>query len=103
MVTRSVRAAKTDLVPCGTCGTLSDDEYDRFRREAWTRDHVPPTICEMDLTDAEVPIFKRMREQNPNASKLTVLTWIEGQRYDPAKDPEFLAEARAKFKEWRAR
>lgn len=103
MLTRTARATKTDLVPCDACGTLTPDEYDRFTRDAWIKNTKPPGICELDLTNAELDIYKRMKQQNPHASKTTVLSWIEGQRYDPAKDEEFLKEAREKFKEWRAR
>jgi len=101
--TRRVAARKDDIIPCPYCGLLNDEEYDRFRKDAWTKAQTPPTLCELDLTPEELATFKVMRDANSKASKTTVLTWIEGQRYDPSKDEEFLAVAREKFKEWRAR
>ena len=98
MRTRSSRASKTDLVACDVCGLMNTEEYEKFRRDAWIRDHKPPTICELDLTPAELTVYKQMRMTHPKVSKTTVLSWMEGQRYDPSKDEEFLAEAREKFK-----
>jgi hypothetical protein len=101
--TRSTRAVKGDLVPCDRCGLLSPEEYERFRRDAWVKNQIPPSICELDLTAVELALYQTMRVQNPHAAKATVLTWMEGQRYDPSKDEEFLANARQHFKQWRAR
>lgn len=103
VVTRHASARKDDLVPCDRCGLLSTEAYDLFRRDAWIKAQVPPEICELDLTPEEFETFTAFRQQHPNTSKKTILTWIEGQRYDPAKDAEFLAEARQKFKEWKHR
>lgn len=103
VVTRWPSARDKDLVRCQKCGLLNDEEYERFRRDAWVRDHTPPEICQLDLAPEEFKTYERMRAEHPNASKLTLLSWIEGQRYDPAKDPEFLAEARVKFREWKNR
>jgi hypothetical protein len=100
-LTRSLRAHDVDLVPCDRCGLLNAEEYERFRRDAWTRNQTPPSICEIDLSASEFVAFKRMRDERPDASKLTVLTWIEGQRYDPANDPAFLTECEAGLNEWR--
>src|SRR5512135_3056 len=103
VLTRSSRATKTDLVPCDSCGLLTPDEYDKFRSDAWIRDHKPPQITELNLTLDELAVYKQMRISYPKVSKTTVLSWMEGQRYDPAKDPEFLGEAREAFKKWRNR
>lgn len=92
-----------DVVPCDKCGLLNDEEYDRFRRDAWIRDSVPPAISQLDLTPEEFKTYEMMRLHHPKASKSTLLSWMEGQRYNPAEDVEFLEDARAKFKEWRAR
>jgi hypothetical protein len=67
------------------------------------RNQTPVGICELDLTPEEFKVFETMKVLNPHASKATVLSWMEGQRYDPAKDEEFLVEARQKFKEWKHR
>jgi predicted nucleic acid-binding Zn-ribbon protein len=103
MLARYPTARKENLDPCDRCGTLNVDEYERFRRDAWVRDHTPPAICELDLTPEEFIVYERMRRDHPAASKLTVLSWLEGQRYDPVRDSSFLEEAREKFKAWRAR
>ena len=91
-LTRSARAHLSDLAPCPVCGSLPPDEYERFKRDAWSKNHTTPAICELDLNPAEFLAYQRMRAEHPNFSKLTVLTWIEGQRYDPSKDPTFLPE-----------
>lgn len=102
-VTKNTRAATDDTSPCPSCGSYDKDEYGRFRSATWSRANGPPTICEVDLTEDEFEWFKLARSQDPQPAKLTVLTWIEGRRYDPSKDEEFLAVAREKFKEWRDR
>lgn len=101
--TRRLAARKDDIIPCPYCGLLNDEEYGKFRKDAWAKHQSHPSICELDLTTEELVTFRAMRDSNPHASKTTVLTWIEGQRYDPSKDEEFLALARDKFKEWRNR
>ena len=101
--TRNARASKSDLVPCDRCGLLTEDEYQRFKRDAWIKNQTPPTICELDLTPEEFKVCETLKALNPHASKATVLSWMEGQRYDPSKDEEFLREARQKFKEWKHR
>lgn len=101
LIARYPTARKDDLLPCERCGLLVTDEYERFRRDAWSRSHSAPTICELDLTPEEFVIYERMRAEHPNVSKLTVLSWTEGQRYDPSKDQEFLNQARDEFRKWR--
>ena len=102
-VTSRVAAREADITPCPTCGNLNTDEYEKFRRDAWVRDNKAPEIHLLDLTDAEVVMFNRMRAENPNASKTTILSWVEGQRYDPSKNEEFLGKAREEFRKWRER
>src|SRR5271169_3308443 len=97
-VTTHVRAHEGALTPCGKCGNLTDDEYERFRRDAWVRDQKPQEICELDLTPEEFTVFGRLRQEHPKTSKTTILSWIEGQRFDPSKDEAFLVEARKEFK-----
>ena len=100
-ITKRVAAREADVIPCPTCGNLNGDEYEKFRRDAWARDNKQPEIHLLDLTDDEMATFKRMQAENPNASKTTILSWIEGARYDPSKDEEFLKEAREGFRKWR--
>lgn len=102
-LTRTSRASKDDVMVCDKCGSLSKDEYDRFRRDAWGRDHNAPEICELDLNDGEFKVYQKMRDLYPNVSKLTTLAWMEGQRYDPAKDPAFMEQVETELEKWRAR
>lgn len=101
--TRYSASRQTDLVKCDKCGLMEKEEYDAFRRDAWKASHALPQICELDLSPEEFKVYEIARQQYPQTSKTTVLSWMEGQRYDPAKDETFLAEAREKFKEWRNR
>jgi hypothetical protein len=103
LLSKSKRFRRDDLVPCDVCGALNHDEYSDFVRRAWAKNNPPPQICELDLSDEELQIFKRWKVENPGTSKATLLAWIEGRRFDPSKDEEFLAEARIKFKEWKHR
>jgi hypothetical protein len=82
---------------------MGADEYDAFRRQKWLDNQKPPDLTEIDLTPSEFKVFKKMREENPKVSKLTLLSWLEGQRYDPSKDPDFLQDARQKFRDWKHR
>lgn len=102
-ITKRVAAREADVTPCPTCGNLNSDEYERFRRDAWARDSKPPEITLLDLTADELLTFRRWQAEHPSVSKMTLLSWIEGGRYDPSKDEEFLAEAREEFRKWRAR
>jgi len=105
-VTTHVRAHEGDLTPCGKCGNLNDDEYERFRRDAWVRDQKPPEICELDLNEKEFVVYQNLRRDHPKVSKTTLLSWMEGQRYTKdviAKDEAFLVEAREEFRKWRQR
>lgn len=101
-LTKYTSARPKELVPCPDCGSLTPEEYDRFRKDAWTKRQPQVGICELDLTPEEFKTYTRLRAENPDVSKLTVLGWIESDRYDPAKDPEFLKEAREEFRKWQA-
>lgn len=103
MVARYASARKEDLVPCDKCGLMGSEEYSRFRRDAWAQSMKPPEITQLDLTPEEFQTYEAMRAAHPNVSRTSILSWLEGQRYNPAEDIEFLEDARAKFKEWRAR
>ena len=116
-VTKRVEArGETDVVKCPACGpnfdkidgktqetTESRERYENFRRVRWAETRKPPEINVMDLTNDELKVFKTWQTEHPNISKMTLLTWIEGRRYDPTTDVEFLEIARQKFKEWRKR
>ena len=72
-----------------------------LRRNAFIRHHAVPTLIELDMTTAELAAFRMLRAGHPDISKLTALGWIEGQRYEPAKDPAFMAECDRALDHWR--
>lgn len=86
---------------CQECAGWPEEKRAEVLRNA-TRDRAEkPSITSADLTDEEKEIFSEWVIQHPHVHKLTLLTWIEGRRYDPAKDEEFLKEARKRFKKWK--
>lgn len=87
-------------VPCPECSTWPPEKRIDLLREATRRDAQKPSITESDLSDSEKELMAKWSDAHPNVHKLTLLTWIEGRRYDPKEDPEFLAEARKAFKKW---
>jgi hypothetical protein len=103
MLARYVSARKDDLVPCDRCGLIEREEYSRWKREKLKALAKPTGICELDLDEKELATYRLMRVNSPHEDKQTVLSWIEGQRYDPSKDPEFVKDAREKFRAWRSR
>jgi hypothetical protein len=103
VMTRAVAARKDNLVPCDKCGLMPPEEYERFRRDEWAKHQPPIGISQMDLSNEELVVYNQMKTDHPHVAKTTILSWIEGRRYDPSKDPEFLATARQAFKEWRNR
>lgn len=111
MVTSSARARGGDVSPCPRCGPdphpgapeskESRERYDHFTRIRFSETSIAPTISQIDLTPEEFKTYQRFRDENPGASGTTVLSWIEGQRYDPSEDEVFLEEAREHFRRWR--
>jgi hypothetical protein len=112
-LTKRVEARQSDLVPCPVCGPEGDSEhretqaskerYAHFRETRWTERQTGPTISQMDLTPEEFKVYRKYQYEYPNVANRTILSWIEGQRYQPSKDEEFLKDARQKFKDWRSR
>lgn len=96
---KRVYAGKKD-VPCPECSSWNAEQRDAIRRSA-TRDRAEkPSIRMGDLTAEERAVVAQWRIDHPHAHELTLLTWIEGRRYDPEADPEFMIEARKRFKKW---
>jgi hypothetical protein len=81
---------------CSGCITSRNLKRDAFHRFA-----APPTLLELDFSIDELAAYRQLRAAHPNASRLTVLGWIEGQRYEPAKDPDFIAACEAALDDWR--
>ena len=86
---------------CPDCSSLTDGER-VARLRADTAARAPkPEIREADLTAAERNEFHRLRSIHPDAHPLTVLAWLEGRRYAPADDPEFVALCERRLAKWR--
>lgn len=97
---KRVYAGKKD-VECPECSQWTDDQRATIRRSA-TRDRAEkPAIHAEDLTQEERDLVAQWRLDYPLVHELTLLTWIEGRRYDPATDPVFLPVARKLFKKWK--
>ncbi len=83
-------ARRKELVRCPDCG----DESQRNKLWMnWCRLYDPPAdITEKDLTPEEVLVVQGWRRQNFHMADC--LRWIEGRRYDPEKDPQFLEDVK---------
>lgn len=71
-------------------------------RALWSLYRERPTIQEQDLTAAELVVIAEWRARHPHTAMLTMLGWIEGRRYDPAKDKDFLKEEFELIGQWHA-
>lgn len=80
-------------VPCPYCGT------DEKRRDLFTKRALIPEIRVSDLTEEEQELFRDWRIRGHH--ELDCLRWIEGRRYVPEKDPEFMADCNKRLAEWR--
>lgn len=89
-----------ESIECPECKGWDADKRNDLLRQATKARAEKPSIRMSDLSDEERALVAQWRVEHPRVHELTLLTWIEGRRYDPAKDPEFLAEARKRFKKW---
>lgn len=96
---KRVYAGRKD-VPCPECSAWPPEKRDIMLRSATKDKAEKPSIREVDLSDDEKALMKEWQSLHPSVNDLTLLTWIEGRRYDPEKDEAFLAEARKRFKKW---
>jgi hypothetical protein len=80
-------------VPCPSCGT------DEQRREKFIQSNRLPALRISDLTEDEMATFRQWRGAGHH--ELDCLRWIEGGRYKPEEDKEFLKECFFKLAEWR--
>ena len=82
------------LVRCPGCGSedRTDLAVERLKRH-------PCGLEEHELTDKEQARLVAWRAEGISTAR--ALRWIEGQRYDPASDPEFMAECNRELKKWR--
>ena len=88
-------------VECPECSAWPPDKKHELLRAATRQTAEKPEISMADLTPDERALMAEWVVAHPHVHELTLLTWIEGRRYDPSKDPDFLSVARKKFKKWR--
>jgi hypothetical protein len=81
-----------ESAPCPACGT------DEQRRALFRERAVMPAISTDSLDETEKDLVREWRARGFH--ELDCLRWIEGRRYDPLKDAEWLKEARAHWKAW---
>lgn len=86
---------------CPACSAWDEERRDQAYSADLARRGEKPSLRESDLTREELEILAGWRVTFPRASGLTLLLWIEGRRYSPAADPEFLALVGRKLREWR--
>ena len=91
--------------PCPNCGGKENDEkFSRLELDAKKATWMRPAITEADLTDKERKVVESWRFQLPDASTITLLSWIEGQRFDERAalaDKEFQKQLFHALAEWR--
>jgi hypothetical protein len=85
-VTKNQYARET--VPCPWCG--DDAKREGLERETFFLRNPRPTLEEHGLTDEERLVVRDWRSHAFHMADC--LRWVEGRRYDPAKDPEFANE-----------
>lgn len=86
---------------CPSCGEMGPESYAAFRRDRYRETRPEPELSILDLTPEEFAVFRAWQVDHAQTSKLTLLSWIEGRRYEPRKDPEFVAEVAARMAELR--
>lgn len=96
-VTKRDTARPKDLSSCPFCGT--PDKLDALKRERRKLIEPLPTLRVAELTEEEAAIFREWRVSAHH--ELDCLRWIEGRRYDPENDPEFLNQSRKELAKWR--
>lgn len=90
-------------VPCDKCGTMSDEEYERFRRQRLAAILPWCPLGYETMTEEQRKLFDRLKAAHPHASNVAICTWVEGDSYDPSKDETFLRECNEGLETWRRR
>lgn len=88
-------------IPCPLCSTWDADRRREELRADTARRAVKPGIDQMDLTPEEFERYLALKRTRPDANNITVLAWVEGQRYRPEEDPEFLGLVERRLAKWR--
>jgi len=92
--------ADRECVPCPDCAGWDVETRLKILKDATRAGAEKPSIRMVDLSDEEKVLMAKWAVEHPNVHELTLLTWVEGRRYDPAKDPEFLTDARKAYRKW---
>ena len=87
--------------PCPRCGGWSAERRDEAIRQEMGQRATRPELEEKDLTPEELETVCAWKVDYPKAHPWTLLSWIEGRRYEPAKDAEFLALVKRRLGKWR--
>lgn len=88
-------------IDCPDCSGWGSEQRLAALRAETARRGEKPTISRADLTDEEEEVYTDWRKYHPDVHPLTLLTWIEGRRYNPREDPEFLALCDRRIRKWR--
>lgn len=88
-------------IDCPGCSAWDEERREQARAADLARRGEKPTLRESGLTAEEREVLAEWRLTFPRTSGLTLLLWIEGRRYDPAGDAEFLALAKRRLAKWR--
>ena len=94
---RSSEPEKSELTPCPYCGDPVKREKLKFER--YKTINPPPEISEKDLTPEERELVKDWRNRGFHAADC--LRWIEGRRYEPSEDKEFLVQVERELGQWK--
>lgn len=98
----AMRAAKD----CPACGSLNETSYRDLKARHKAATNALPELSTADLTEDEAAFYliemSGVTDAGRYARRLTVLSWIEGRRYDPSKDEDLVALVREKVAAERA-
>ena len=86
--------------PCPDCSGWDEDRRGMALTVDLARRGEKPILRMGDLSAAELAVVGEWQELFPRASDLTLLLWIEGRRYRPSEDAEFLALVRRRLAKW---
>lgn len=90
------------VISCKECGSLDEGGYAAYRKERHKALAPRPEITQLDLDAEEFAEYNRLAKLHPGVSGLTVLSWMEGRRYKPSEDAEFMADVEQRMELWRA-
>jgi len=88
-------------IACPRCGAMEQDAYETFLANHVKRTARQPDITQLDLTEEEFALYTLWRKTFPHTHSKTLLSWLEGQRYVPEEDAEFMRDCNAALERWR--